>query len=214
MTIEDAYKYVKNTKPKVVFISGKTSVGKSTFANNVRNDFKYETIELDSIVLSEIVPLSKPGDEGNVFVEVYRNRSKAEWISRFVISVKKRINELQSSGVNAIIEGALANPETIKEILAGVGGVIIYIHPQDINTYIRNLTSRFLTSSADNNAGLPLSFWKKIPEDDFVAFQTTKQLSSAIELGIVAYAGESQRESGERLETFKEHFGNLIVVNI
>lgn len=214
MDIEDAYKYIKNMKPKVVYISGKTSVGKSTFANNIKNDFNYEIIELDSIVLSDIVPLGKPGDEGSVFVEVYRNRNKAEWINHFVMSVKKKINELHLSGANVIIEGALANPETINEILCGVRGVMIYVHPRDIDTYIRNLTSRFLTSSAENNAGLPLSFWKKIPEDDFFTFQTTKQLSSDIELGIAEYAAESQSESKERLETFKEHFSNLIVVNV
>lgn len=214
MNIEDAYKYIKNTKPKVVYISGKTSVGKSTFANNIRNDFKYEIIELDSIVLNDIVPLGKPGDEGNVFVEVYRNRNKAEWVNRFVMSVKKKINELQLNGTNVIIEGALANPETINEVLDGVDGVMIYIHPQDIDVYIRNLTSRFLKSSAENNAGLPLTFWKKIPEVDFLAFQTTRQLSGAIELGIAEYAAESQSESRGRLETFKEHFSNLIVVKV
>lgn len=214
MNIKDVSEYIALNLPPTILLSGKTSTGKSTLANELKDSFGYQVVELDEIVISSVVNNNKSVDEGHIFFEVYGNRNRLDWIETFVSSTKKRINDLYSAGLNSIIDGAVANPETLKEILDGTNYVIIYLHPQSTDNYIRNLTSRFLTATRENNAGLPVKFWNKIPRDDFTEFLDTRQLNPAINEAIIAYAKESQIESTKRLEMFKVHFDDILVVSI
>jgi adenylate kinase family enzyme len=214
MNIEDTLKYIAQNQPKTIHISGKTSTGKSTLAKELRDLFKYEIVELDQIVISEIVKHNSSIEEGLIFAEVYKNRNRLDWIEQFVSSATERLNELHSAKINTIIEGAIGNPQTLREVLGDSSAIIIYLHPKNLQTYVRNLTSRFLTATHENNAGLPSKFWNKVPSDDFKFFLKDKKLSPPIKNAIEAYAKESQIESAKRLRTFQNHFDNIAVVNI
>jgi adenylate kinase family enzyme len=214
MNIQEAREYIAENHPQTIHISGKTSTGKSTLANELRDSFGYGIIELDEIVMNEIVSRNKSSDQGLIFAEVYKNRNRLDWINQFISATKTKIDELHSAEVNSIIDGAIANHKTLNEILDGTDSIIIYLHPENLEVYIRNLTSRFLTATSENKAGLPLKFWDKIPSDSFKSFLRDKQLSLALKDAIEAYAKESQAESTKRLEIFKANFNNILVVNV
>lgn len=214
MNIQDAYEYITKNRPQTVHISGKTSTGKSTFANNLKNSLGYEIIELDQIVRSEIVNNNTALDEGTIFSEVYKNRNRQDWIDQFTTTTREKINQLRSAEINSIIDGAIANPQTLKEVLQDTESVIIYLHPENLDNYIRNLTSRFLTATATYNAGLPSKFWDKISDDDFRSFLQNGQLHPAIGHAIELYAKDSKTESEKRLNTFQENFNNILIVTI
>ena len=205
--------YVSRNRPATIHISGKTSTGKSSLAKELEKLFEYKVVELDQILINEVVK-NNSAAEGVVFVEVYKNRKRLDWIERFISATKRRLNELHSSNINVVIDGAVAHPQTLKEILCDSNAIIIYLHPESLETYIRNLTSRFLTATRQSNAGLPIQFWDKVPDDDFLSFLNDKQLSPNIKKAIEIYAKESQIESTKRLGIFQDNFTNLLVVNI
>lgn len=214
MNIENTLEYLAQNQPETIHISGKTSTGKSTLAKELRDLFGYEIIELDQIVINEIVKDNSSVNEGMIFAEVYKNRNRLDWINQFVSSTKKRLDELHSNKIKTIIDGAIANPQILKEVLGDSSAIIIYLHPENLENYMRNLTSRFLTATHQNNAGLPSKFWDKVPNDDFKSFLKDRHLSPAVKNAIEAYAKESQIESAKRLRTFQDNFNNILVVNI
>ena len=84
MTIEVAYRLVTKQQPHLVYVSGKTSTGKSTFAKRLAEEFNYAIIELDQIVLKAVEQRFGEASEKSAFIEVYRNRDEREWIDAFV----------------------------------------------------------------------------------------------------------------------------------
>lgn len=213
MNIKDAYKYIVDNRPGVIYLSGKTSTGKSTFARELSDKLQYEVIELDEIVMSEVASKNSAIKETAIFTEVYKNRHRIDWIDQVANSVKAKMAELESKGVSSIVDGAIANPDTIKQVL-GDKCIVVYMHPQDLDVYARNLTARFMTATTQSRAGLPAGFWSKIPKNEFDTFLDSEYVSDGIKDAIMEYAKESCAESFERLKLFKVHFNNIIVVHI
>lgn len=72
MTVTKIYQDIANQKPPVIYVSGKTSTGKSTFGRRLHDELNYQVIELEAVLL-EIV--SKHGfDEQTTFVKFYTIR--------------------------------------------------------------------------------------------------------------------------------------------
>jgi hypothetical protein len=215
MTTDEIYDSVKNNKPKIIYVSGKTSTGKSTFTRRLTQDFGYKIIELDQMVLYAVIkPLKLPND-GSVFVEVYRNRDKRVWIQLFVQVTRDLIKSYLDNKELVIIEGALANPITLQEILAEYPELtFIYFHPKALDTYIRNLTTRFMSTNKQDRAGLPTGFWSMIDPDEFELFCKTREVTEKLNDSIKKYALLSQEESDKRLESFKSHFANIVIVEV
>lgn len=213
MAIENVIEQIIEKQPDLIYISGKTSTGKSTLANQLKESLKCAVIELDAIVQEE-VDRNPSIEEGVIFREIYRERSHTEWIHRFVDSARSRVKKLRLQGTVSIMEGAVAHPQTIKEIVSGTNSLIVYIQPVNLDVYIRNLTSRFMSATNSSKAGLPLSFWDKMPKDALNQFIADRKLSPRLQSAIELYATESQHESQERLDLFKKNFDDVIVITI
>src|SRR5690349_864722 len=112
MDINDVLEYVSRSRPATIHISGKTSTGKSSLAKELEKLFDYKVVELDQILINEVVKKNSAA-EGVVFVEVYKNRKRLDWIERFISATKRRLNELHSSNIKVVIDGAIAHPQTI-----------------------------------------------------------------------------------------------------
>lgn len=215
MNIDQVYTIVKEDKPQILYISGKTSTGKSTLAKKLSQDFGYQIIELDEIVYSAVVkPINLLRPE-EAFLEVYRHRNKLDWIKLFLNATNDLIAKYLGANQPVIIEGAIANPTTLKELFSNYKQLtFVYIHPKDIDKYIANLTNRFIATNQKDLAGLPHAFWKLIDPREFEQFCDTRKLTQDIQNSIKQYAISSQKESLERLESFKLYFPDIILVEI
>lgn len=215
MNIEQAYDYIKLQRPELINLSGKTSTGKSTFANRLSNELGYEIIELDQVVRDSVVEAYGIEDEGQAFVDIYKDRDRLELIDSFVAATKQKFFESKSDGHPVILDGAVANPQTLKQLLDELASsVIVYLHPIDIDGYRRNITSRFMTASATSNASLPARFWQMVDAAEFTLFCESRVMTTGLQHAIAQYSLESQAESSVRLDNLRRNFDNVLAVDV
>lgn len=213
MTVDQMYHIIATRKPLVVYISGKTSTGKSTFGRRLSDGLDYHVVELEAILL-EIID-DKGWDEQSTFRKVLHDTENSEEKSLFLEATDELIKNALAQGVPLVIEGAVANVEMLARILKPTRHMLfLYFHPTDLDFYVRNLTKRFLESGPDSLGGLPLTFWKLIDKEEFKEFCQTRQLSDNLEKSIHEYARKSQEESLPRLNEFRKKFGDITVVDV
>lgn len=213
MTVDETYEDIAKQKSPVIYLSGKTSTGKSTFGRKLRDELGYEVIELEAILL-EIV--KKNGfDEQTTFRAVLYDMEESEPKTLFLDATNRIITDALASNRHVVIEGAVANVETLRRILQSATNLLfLYFHPSDIEIYIRNLTKRFMESDERSYGGLPLKFWRHVDDTEFTAFCKTRKLTDNLKASIRQYALGSQKESLIRLEEFQQEFGSVIRVEI
>ena len=199
--------------PKLIYISGKTSTGKSTFGRKLRDELGYQVIELEEVLLR--IVREKKLDEQLTFKKVLYELGDFAEKTAFFEATDKLIRHAVINNSHVVIEGAVANIDTLDRILSPVPDrLFIYFHPTDIDTYIRNLTSRFMESNENSYAGLPLKFWNLIDKTDFGEFCITRIRSTSIDRAIRKYAEASQAESITRLDEFRKRFKNITIVEV
>lgn len=217
MTINETYQQVCNTQPPLLYLSGKTCTGKTTFSDRLKVACAYEVINLDDVVNDSIVkPLGLQDSQGDVFVSAYKTADNALWIDIFVQEAQSRIKGLLTQHKKVIIDGAIANPEVITRLFDGLPDVLfVYFHPgTSSRDYLRNLTSRFKDTTADNPNGLPNNFWSCVDQDQFMRFCQDKVITAELKQSIARYAQQSSESSIKRLETFHKDFPDIIVVSV
>lgn len=213
MTTDGIYQVIAKQKPAVIYISGKTSTGKSTFGRKLCENLGYHVVELEAVLL-EII--KRHGfDEQSTFRKVLHDSGEFKEKDLFLDATDHIISEALTNEKPVVIEGAVANVETLQRILQPAqGALFLYFHPGDIAIYIRNLTSRFMQSSERSYGGLPLQFWKLIDDEAFKTFCKTRELSAELKASIKQYAQNSQQESMKRLEAFRKKFKNITVIEV
>ena len=217
VTSNELYHQVRDTQPPILYLTGKTCTGKTTFSDRLRVDCGYEVINLDDVVNDSIVkPQSLQASQGDVFVSVYKTADNAEWIDTFANAAQKRIKDLLARDKKVIVDGAIANPRVIQRILDNLpAALFVYFHPIPSSAdYLRNLTNRFMGTTADNQNGLPLNFWNCINQDLFAGFCHDRVITTELEQGIARYAQQSAESSIERLETLRKDFPKIAVVEV
>lgn len=213
MTVDEIYKDIAKQKPLVIYVSGKTSTGKSTFGRRLRNQLSYQVIELEAVLLGIVE--THGFDEQTTFRKVLYDPGEFEAKTLFFNATDRIISEALASNYPVIIEGAVANVDTLERILRPAPNLLfLCFHPKDIEIYIRNLTKRFMESSKESYGGLPLKFWKLIDDEEFKNICKTRELTESLRASIRKYALISQNESLTRLAEFRQKFKNIIVAEI
>ncbi len=217
MTTNEAYEQVYSEQPPLLYLSGKTCTGKTTFSDRLRASCGYEVVELDEVVVDAIVkPFGLQSSQGDVFVSVYKAADNAEWIDIFATEAQKRIKSVLAQNKKVIVDGAIANPKVIQRIFDGLPNTIfIYFHPLGSSAdYRHNLTKRFNSTTARDHNGLPKAFWKCIDQGSFARFCKDKIITPQLEENIANYARLSSQESIKRLEALHRSFSHIIVVDV
>ncbi len=213
MTIDEIYQDIAEQMSPVIYLSGKTSTGKSTFGRKLRDELGYQVIELEAILL-EIVKKNEL-DEQTTFRKVLYDAGEFEAKALFFNATDRIIGDALANGRPVVIEGAVANVETLQRILQPAPKLLfLYFHPTSTEVYTRNLTKRFMESSEESYGGLPLKFWQLIDDVEFKTFCRTRELTENLNASIKQYALNSQKESLIRLEEFRQKFENIIVVEV
>ena len=213
MTFDQIYETISAKKPPVIYISGKTSTGKSTFGRKLGSELGYDIVELEAILLDIV---DEHGyDEQSTFRKVLHDTGEGEEKSLLYAATDELIKNAVDQEASLVIEGAVANIETLARILKPAPNVLfLYFHPADLDIYIRNLTNRFMESGPQLLGGLPLKFWNLVDKQEFQTFCQTRQLSDGLVESIRSYATMSQQESLTRLAEFRKKFGDILVVEV
>lgn len=213
MTVDQIYEIIAAKKPPVIYLSGKTSTGKSTFGRRLGSELGYDVVELEAILLDIV---DEHGyDEPTTFRKVLHDDGEGEEKSLFYAATDELIKNALAQQAPLVIEGAVANVDTLARVLKPAHNLLfVYFHPADLDVYIRNLTKRFSESGPDSLGGLPSTFWKLIDKQEFQTFCQTRQLSDGLTESIRAYATKSQEESLTRLAEFREKFGDITAVEV
>ncbi len=213
MTVDQIYHTIATHKPSIIYISGKTSTGKSTFGRRLSDNLGYHIVELEAVLL-EIID-EQGWDEQSTFRKVLHDPEMGKEKSLFLEATDELIKNAIAQGVPLVIEGAVANVDTLARVLKPAHhALFLYFHPTDLDFYVRNLTKRFLESGPDSLGGLPMTFWKLIDQDDFKEFCQTRQLSDKLEKSIQEYAKSSQKNSLTRLDEFHTKFKDITVIEV
>lgn len=204
---------IEEQRPKIVYLSGKTCTGKTTFAKKLQ-ELGYSIIELDPVVMkSVVVPFGvKPG-EG--FLTAYRGIGLKEQTQAFTDAAKKEIQEkIKFSRV--VVEGAIATSHILKEVFSDNLNDFrfVYLHPVNPEVYSARIKERFIAGAATGTSGLPKHFWEMVDQIDLKHFVSTEKLNAGIEKALEEYTRLSMLESKKRLELFQEDFNDIQVVEI
>ena len=206
MKTDDLYIEIKKSLPQIIFVTGKTSTGKTTFANKLHTDLGYEIIELDKVVRESVV-INNPDEKvGDIFMEVYKNRDRLDWINAFVELARERI--VQSKGL-LVVDGAIANHETLQEVFADLDFKFVFFHPEDKDKYTQMLTERFVNGAHDGTTGLPNYFWSLVEEADLTEFLENGGINEGLHSAIEAFSESSVEKSSDRYAYFMEHFSDI-----
>lgn len=213
MTTSNFYEEISRTLPAIMYISGKTSTGKSTFARRLHDTFGYDVIGLEDVLVG--ITRKNHLDEGEMFHDVFYADGPNEQKDLYLSVTDKLIKSHLRRSQRLVIEGAVSNSTFLQRILQPAGNLpVAYFHPDNLDIYVRNLTARFMQSSKDSQAGLPLKFWRHIDKNEFTAFCATRELTDNLKESIRKYAVESQQASYKRLEQLQEVFSEVTVVSI
>jgi hypothetical protein len=217
MTTDEAYRQMHSLQPSLIYLSGKTCTGKTTFSDKLKVACNYDVIELDTVVNDAVIkPLDLHDAEGDVFVSVYKTADNAAWIDPFVIEAQRRIRSLLGQHKKVIVDGAIANPAIIHRIFDSLDDLtFMYFHPSaGSENYVRNITNRFKTTTTNHRNGLPNAFWGCIGQDAFADFCKNGAMTPPLVTGIHRYAELSSDESMKRLKVMQENFSGIRVVTI
>jgi adenylate kinase family enzyme len=213
MIVDEIYQVIAQQKPPVIYVSGKTSTGKSTFGRKLHDNLGYQVIELEAVLLEIVKEYNL--DEQSTFRKVLYEPGEFKEKNFFLEATDRIISNALNQKHPVVIEVAVANVATLQRILHPAKDLpFLYFHPSNIDIYIRNLTNRFMQSSENSYGGLPLKFWQLIDDEGFKAFCKTRKLSKSLKDSIRQYAQNSQKESLTRLNEFREKFKYITVVEI
>lgn len=209
--INPVYQEIDSEHPKVVFLNGKTSTGKTTLSNALKDKYNCAVIELDEVVYKLDCPIGK-----NRFIEAYQKRDDQDFTRSFVQAVQQEISDALDSHDFAIIEGAIVNIETLKEIIGEWSNsfLFIYLDIKNIDVYIQRLRNRFILSSQDDGNGLPSLFWDKFNPEILRAYYENHEVTPEIAAAIKDYAVDSIKASEQRLAKFSTEFSHILKVEV
>jgi adenylate kinase family enzyme len=208
---EPAYEEIEKNHPKLIYLSGKTSTGKTTLANSLQDKYKVAVIELDQIIHD--IKAQRAIDK---FIAIYRHRDEVELIELFVDRVKQEINKALRNHTLVVFEGAIANSETLYEIVQEWldDFLFIYLEPTDLEQYRARLLSRFMLATHNDRSGLPSGLWEGFRSEELEEFFSSRQITPELNNVITAYAKESMQESQARLKMFQSAFKDILVLEV
>ena len=213
MTTSELYDKIAQVPPEIIYISGKTSTGKSTFARQLHDKLGYDTVGLEEVLLG--VCKANHLNENATFHKVFYEDAPCEEKELYLATTDEIIKRHLQSSNRLVIEGAVSNTGMLGRVLRPAGSLpVAYFHPEDLGPYIRNLTNRFMQANKVSRGGLPSKFWQHIDENEFKTFCKNRQLTEGLENSIRHYARESQQASFARLRKLQQLFSDITVVSI
>lgn len=198
-------------QPRLIFLTGKTSTGKTTLSNQLKGQ-GYQVVNLDPVVIDSVVKKFKV--EEQIAFRVYGGKVAEEWISSFVEAARVVIMAALEHGP-VIVEGALANNGMLKKVFSGQlnNFLFTFLHPTDSTAYAMRITERYVAGIETNTTDLPEYFLNDIKEET-KNYLLTKKVDDILARRILDFAQWSIGESQRRLDYFREEFDKIVVIEV
>lgn len=204
---------ILNEYPPLIFLTGKTSSGKTYLSNRLVAK-GYQLVKLDDVIFEHVIARFGISDS-NVGFATYRGDAPQEWMNTFIEGSRQRIlSELQKG--NVVVEGALANNDMIKAIFCEEldNFIFLFLLPTDVSTYAERITKRFIFETETGKTGLPKEFYQMVSKEDVKKYISDKQIDESLKEKILRFAQWSLEESERRLDYFKSGFTDIVVVEV
>jgi len=213
MTEKQILRYIKQEKPTIIYIGGKTSTGKTHLALKIAKQYLFKNINLDNIIIESIIPkFSIKADKA--FASIYRDREPKIYASYFIKITKKLIKK-EGKKSSVVIEGSIGKPRILKEIISNNANhfAFIYIHPQKTEAYHEKIKERLKNDIFNNTKTLPKEFWHLVYMPDLEKLKENGTITKRLKNSINTYCTLSKIESETRLKSFQRTFKNVIVLD-
>ncbi|MFA5024959.1 MAG: hypothetical protein WC503_00430 [Candidatus Shapirobacteria bacterium] len=207
-SIKEVKKIIGKEQPKLVFIAGKTCVGKSTFARDLKI-WEYEHLELDLVVRESVIKRFGVLNPNEAFL-VYKGIAPENWQKSFEKATHKLIEErLKFSKV--VVDAALADVGVLKRVFSKKldNFFCVYIHPFSRDFYYKNIFNRFVNDAKNNTRSFPI--WDYVTPEVFDDYQINGNQGLMINQVVYQYADESTKLSKERFELFEKAYPKIIL---
>jgi hypothetical protein len=210
---EQVIKSIGEQRSRLVYVSGKTCTGKTTFANELHL-FGYVPIELDQIVTRSVIDQFHVHSR-EAFLAAFRGDGPIEHIDAFIAAARAEIIERRKSA-DLAIEGAVEKVWILEKIFSDelADFRFVYFHPVNLDSYVERIRTRFIAGKASTACGLPKDFWALVHQEDIYFFLATNAINERLDDSLHAYATRSMAESIERLQRFQAAYPDLTVVEV
>jgi hypothetical protein len=215
MTKESILSEVRAEMPKVLYVSGKTCTGKTTFSEEIERTLHYTHIMLDDIVQRSVVEPFHIQNIPDAYVTVYRDGEPKEQVDAFVSAAHEAILSARALSP-VVVEGAIARPRVLREVFSGelADFLFVYFHPVHFDVYLDRIKSRFVAGAHDGTSALPKHFWSFVRDEDMQTYRRTRELNEGLMESLRAFAQASMEESQTRLDGFLSTFPDIRVVEV
>jgi guanylate kinase len=207
---------LKNKKPQLIYIAGKTSTGKTTLSNILCKEMNYHVLELDRVVKESIIDFFQPQDPHVAFAAAYRGEGPQKYTDTFITRAQKNIKKEIASN-SMIVEGAIHTREILQSLFAPFEDMlcVIFLHPTNPEKYHDRIIKRLYEEADPNKHGkLPNTFWSHVSEKDTRSFFETGEINEGIKMATREYVKESMEESERRLHNFQSVYPDIMVVEV
>lgn len=206
---------IQNSPPKVLYLSGRTSTGKSTLAKEIKNILGCVVIELDEIIKHKIIIPNGIINETEIFSGVYRDQGDPKHTETFISETRSALRAaLQNNSV--VIEGSIASPRVIREIFYKINETLmfVFLNPVDTDAHTHRITKRLRDNTDRGNAGLPQSFWDLVPSQALAEYENNATINPEMLRAVEMFVEHSQAQSKERLSLFQESLSGIQVIEV
>ena len=207
-TIKEVEKKIEKEQPRLIFLAGKTCVGKSTFARSLKK-FSYKHLELDLLIREKVVKKFKIADANEAYL-VYKDKAPREWQQSFEKATHNLIEEnLKFSKI--VVDAAIADVKVLKRIFSENLNdfLCVYLYPFDQKFYYQAIFNRFVKDIKTKTQSFPI--WDYITPEILDDYLKNGKDGRKIDGVIRRYRDESTALSAKRYEKFKRAYPKIIL---
>lgn len=209
LSIEEIENKLKEEETKLVFVSGKTCTGKSTFARRISNQ-GYFHLEIDYVVLKSVVEKFNVLQRDEAFL-VYKGKAFHEWQKSFEEAAKKLILK-HIDKTKVVVDAAFADPNVLRRIIPekfNNSFELIYFHPFSRELYYEGILNRFIEDINSEKKSFPI--WLEVTEEILEDYKQNGMKSLKVLALVKKYGDESADLSLERFRLFKNIFPKIVL---
>lgn len=214
MTYNEAFLFIQEQKPQLVYLSGKTATGKTTLSAKLHEELGYHVIEMDRLIIESVIQPHGLTEGHTAFMAAHRGIGPAEYTDDFIKASRKAIAENLLQGP-VVVDGSIHDVTILQAIFKDYDFTLFHLHPIDEQLHTERVIKRILYENTHTTAGrLPSFFWDMIQTEDRTHLEKTGELNEGFKTSLHEYVVGVMEESAERLENFQKIYPDMKIVEV
>jgi len=189
-------------RPQYVFVTSKSSAGKSFFSRRLVG---YKVLELDELV-RRMARIS--GMEEKEAFQVYKNSLAEPVTAAFVTEIHEFFE--RHAGSPVVVEGAIADADLVRRVFSGPYAefTFVYLYPVDTDAYVERMMKRFKEDK--KNGTRRLAIWPQVTPEIKEAACDSPELKQFM----LRMAAWSMAKAAQRYDHFEKNGLEMIRVDV